>query len=67
MKKCKSQGFAQLSRMLIASENIPSLTLAQKLGYKKISKWNYFSLESKEIDEEIDVMSNSCLSDDQLI
>ena len=58
----RKQGF-EISRMLIASENIPSLTLAQKLGYKKISRWNYFSLESKEITEQNLVSSNSCLSD----
>ena len=52
-----------LSRMLIASENIPSLSLAQNLGYKKISKWNYFSLESKEISEQNPVICDSCLSD----
>ena len=58
----KSKGF-KLSRMLVASTNLPSLTLAQKLGYKKISRWNYFSLESKEITEQNLVSSNSCLSD----
>ena len=36
-KKC------EISRMLIASENKPSLSLAKKLGYTIISKWNYFS------------------------
>ena len=62
----RKQGF-ELSRMLIASENIPSLTLAQKLGYQKISRWNYFSLESKEFTQEFDVTLENCLSDDQLI
>ena len=33
--------------MLIESENTASLNLVKKLGYKTISKWNYFSLESK--------------------
>ena len=33
--------------MLIESENISSLNLVKKMGYKIISKWNYFSLESK--------------------
>ena len=62
----RKQGF-EISRMLIASENIPSLTLAQKLGYQKISKWNYFSLESKEFTQEFDVSMENCLSDNQLI
>ena len=55
------KGFT-LSRMLVASENIPSLSLAHKLGYEKISKWNYFSLESKEIYEQNPVKYDSCLS-----
>mgnify|MGYP003319358772 CR=1 FL=1 len=33
--------------MLIESENIQSLNLVKKLGYQIISKWNYFSLPSK--------------------
>ena len=56
-----TKGFT-LSRMLVASENIPSLSLAHKLGYEKISKWNYFSLESKEIYEQNPVKYDSCLS-----
>ena len=59
-KTAKSQN-CTISRMLVASENEPSLSLAKKLGYKIISKWNYFSLESKPIDEEIHIMSNSCI------
>ena len=51
----------QISRMLIASENNPSLTLAKKLGYKIISKWNYFSLESKQISQQNSIISNLCL------
>ena len=58
----KSQGF-EISRMLIASENNPSLTLAKKLGYQIISKWNYFSLESKQISQQNVILSNSCLFD----
>ncbi len=34
--------------MLIESENVQSLNLAKKLDYQIISKWNYFSLPSKE-------------------
>ena len=56
----KSQN-CTISRMLIASENEPSLSLAKKLGYKILSKWNYFSLESKSIDEQTHIMSNSCI------
>jgi len=33
------------SKMLIESSNIPSIGLAEGLGYKRESKWNYFSLE----------------------
>ena len=51
----------ELSRMLIASENEPSLSLAKKLGYKILSKWNYFSLESKPINEEINIGTDSCI------
>jgi len=51
----------EISRMLIASENEPSLSLAKKLGYKILSKWNYFSLESKPIDKEINITSDSCI------
>jgi GNAT superfamily N-acetyltransferase len=51
----------EISRMLIASENKPSLSLAKKLGYIIISKWNYFSLESKSIDEETNITSDSCI------
>ena len=58
--KAKSQEF-KISRMLIESKNTPSLTLAKKLGYKIISKWNYFSLESKQIFQENKILSNSCL------
>jgi predicted GNAT family acetyltransferase len=58
----KSQEF-EISRMLIASENNPSLTLAKKLGYKTISKWNYYSLESKQISQQNMIMSNSCLDE----
>ena len=58
----KSQKF-QISRMLIASENNPSLTLAKKLGYQIISKWNYFSLESKQIPQQNKIINNSCLID----
>ncbi len=54
-KKC------EISRMLIASENKPSLSLAKKLGYTIISKWNYFSLESKSIHEETNITSDSCI------
>ena len=58
-KNAKSQGI-EISRMLIASENNPSLSLAKKLGYKIISKWNYFSLESKQISgHSIDCDSNN--------
>ena len=53
----------KISRMLIASENNPSLTLAKKLGYQIISKWNYFSLESKQISQQNIILSNSCLID----
>jgi len=56
----KSKNY-EISRMLIASENEPSLSLAKKLGYKILSKWNYFSLESKPIDEEINITSDSCI------
>ena len=49
--------------MLIASENNPSLTLAKKLEYQIISKWNYFSLESKQISQQNVILSNSCLFD----
>ena len=55
LKNCK------ISRMLIASENEPSLTLAKKIGYKIISKWNYFSLESRLIDEETGITSDTCM------
>jgi hypothetical protein len=58
----KSQGF-EISRMLIASENNPSLTLAKKLGYQIISKWNYFSLESKQTSQRNMILSNSCIID----
>jgi len=63
---CHLEGIAksqncELSRMLIASENYPSLSLAKKLDYKIISKWNYFSLESKQINEENNTISNSCI------
>ncbi|MDC0169898.1 GNAT family N-acetyltransferase [Candidatus Nitrosopelagicus sp.] len=58
----KSQEF-EISRMLIASENIPSLTLAKKLGYEIISQWNYYSLESKQISPQNIDMSNSCLDE----
>ena len=58
----KSQDF-EISRMLIASENNPSLTLAKKLGYQIISKWNYFSLESKQISQQNSIISNLCLID----
>ena len=58
----KSQEF-EISRMLIASENIPSLTLAKKLGYEIISQWNYYSLESKQIPTQNIDMSNSCLDE----
>jgi hypothetical protein len=54
-KKC------EISRMLIASENTPSLSLAKKLGYTIISKWNYFSLEAKSIHEETNITSDSCI------
>jgi len=60
--KAKSQEF-KISRMLIASENNSSLALAKKLGYKIISKWNYFSLESKQISQQNMILSNSCLID----
>ena len=60
--KAKSQEF-KISRMLIASENNPSLTLAKKLEYQIISKWNYFSLESKQISQQNVILSNSCLFD----
>ena len=60
--KAKSQEF-KISRMLIASENNPSLELAKKLGYKIISKWNYFSLESKQISQQNTILSDSCLID----
>ena len=60
--KAKSQEF-KISRMLIESENNPSLTLAKKLGYKIISKWNYFSLESKQISQQNMILSDSCLID----
>jgi len=56
----KSKNY-EISRMLIASENEPSLSLAKKLGYTIISKWNYFSLESKPINEEINIVSDSCI------
>ena len=59
-KTAKSQN-CEISRMLIASENEPSLSLAKKLGYKIISKWNYFSLESKLIDEETGITSDTCI------
>jgi hypothetical protein len=58
----KSQKF-QISRMLIASENNPSLTLAKKLGYQIISKWNYFSLESKQIPQQNKIIYDSCIVD----
>jgi len=58
----KSQEF-EISRMLIASENDPSLTLAKKLGYQIISKWNYFSLESKQIPQQNKIINNSCVDD----
>ena len=58
----KSEGF-KISRMLIASENNPSLTLAKKLGYQIISKWNYFSLESKQIFQQNKIINNSCVDD----
>ena len=60
--KAKSQEF-KISRMLIASENNPSLTLAKKLEYRIISKWNYFSLESKQISQQNKTISDSCLID----
>ena len=60
-KTAKSQN-CTISRMLVASENEPSLSLAKKLGYKIISKWNYFSLESKPIDEDTHIISNSCIN-----
>jgi len=60
-KTAKSQN-CTISRMLIASENEPSLSLAKKLGYKIISKWNYFSLASKPIDEDTHIISNSCIN-----
>jgi len=44
--KAHSKNF-KISRMLIAKNNAPSTTLAKKMGYKIISTWNYFSLESK--------------------
>ena len=56
----KSKNY-EISRMLIASENKPSLSLAKKIGYKIISKWNYFSLESKLTNEETGIISNSCM------
>ena len=59
-ENAKSQEF-KISRMLIASENNPSLTLAKKLEYQIISKWNYFSLESKQISQQNVILSNSCL------
>jgi len=58
----KSQGF-KISRMLIASENNPSLTLAKKLRYQIISKWNYFSLESKQISQQNKIIHDSCIVD----
>ena len=58
----KLQDF-EISRMLIASENNPSLTLAKKLGYQIISKWNYFSLESKQISQQNSIISDLCLID----
>jgi len=60
--KAKLQQF-KISRMLVASENNPSLTLAKKLGYKIISKWNYFFLESKQIFQQNIVISDLCLVD----
>jgi N-acetylglutamate synthase-like GNAT family acetyltransferase len=33
--------------MLVETENTQSLNLVKKLGYQIISKWNYFSLQSK--------------------
>ena len=54
---------SKISRMLIASENNPSLTLAKKLGYQITSKWNYFSLESKQISQQNMIISDSCLID----
>ena len=59
-RQAKSKEF-KISRMLIASENDPSLTLAKKLGYQIISKWNYFSLESKQIFQQNEIISDSCL------
>jgi len=59
-EKAKSKNY-EISRMLIASENKPSLSLAKKLDYKILSKWNYFSLESKSIDEETNITSDSCI------
>jgi hypothetical protein len=60
--KAKSQQF-KISRMLVASENNPSLTLAKKLGYRITSKWNYFSLESKQVFHQNTIISDSCLVD----
>jgi len=59
-KTAKSKN-CKISRMLIASENEPSLTLAKKIGYKIISKWNYFSLESKSTNVETGIVSDSCI------
>ena len=35
------------ANMLIESENVPSLNLAEKIGYQRKSQWNYFAVESK--------------------
>lgn len=45
-KIAKDSGILQ-ANMLIESENVSSLNLVKKLNYKIISKWNYYSLESK--------------------
>jgi|TARA_B100001750_G_scaffold141887_1_gene113155 N-acetylglutamate synthase-like GNAT family acetyltransferase len=50
-RKAKDSHVTHLN-MLIESENTASLNLTKKLGYKKISKWNYFSLESRKNDSE---------------
>ena len=60
---CRRKGFAELlvshlernahdlgiihANMLIESENLPSLNLAEKIGYERKSQWNYFAVESK--------------------
>jgi GNAT superfamily N-acetyltransferase len=65
-ENAKSQEF-KISRMLVASENEPSLTLAKKIGYQIISKWNYFSLESKQISQQNVTISNPCQVDHQVL